>query len=111
MVRKTLCHGTPLLAVERAPDPLVQLFYQYDNRLRVTLDYDLAFYDQIGKQIISTSFPFRMPDMFVVEMKGLEICQQEVKEQLYPFAPRTGPCLKYVHGCCQLGLASSRNYP
>ena len=97
-------------------DPVVMVEYRRehfasaDGRLRVTLDYDLAFYDQTGKQFISTSFPSRMPDMFVVEVKGPESCQQEVKEQLYPFTPRTGPCSKYVHGCCQLGLVPPRNY-
>ena len=96
----------PVVLVEYRRDH----FASADGRLRVTLDYDLAFYDQTGKQFISTSFPFRMPDMFVVEVKGPESCQQEVKEQLYPFTPRTGPCSKYVHGCCQLGLVPPRNY-
>ena len=85
-------------------------FASADGRLRVTLDYDLAFYDQTGKRSVSTSFPFRMPEMFVVEVKGPEDCQQEMKELLYPFAPRMGPCSKYVHGCCQLGLVPPRNY-
>ena len=97
-------------------DPIVMVEYRRehfasaDGRLRLTLDYDLAFYDQTGKRSISTSFQLPMPDMFVVEVKGPESCQQEVKEQLYPFTPRTGPCSKYVHGCCQLGLVPPRNY-
>ena len=97
-------------------DPIVMVEYRRehfasaDGRLRLTLDYDLAFYDQTGKRSISTSFQFPMPDMFVVEVKGPESCQQEVKELLYPFAPRMGPCSKYVHGCCQLGLVPPRNY-
>ena len=100
----------------RRDDPVVLVEYRRehfasaDGRLRVTLDYDLAFYDQTGKRSISTSFPFRMPEMFVVEVKGPEDCQQEMKELLYPFAPRMGPCSKYVHGCCQLGLVPPRNY-
>lgn len=97
-------------------DPIVMVEYRRehfasaDGRLRLTLDYDLAFYDQTGKRSISTSFQLPMPDMFVVEVKGPENCQQEVKELLYPFAPRMGPCSKYVHGCCQLGLVPPRNY-
>ena len=85
-------------------------FASADGRLRVTLDYDLAFYDQTGKQHISTSFPHRMPDMIVLEAKGPQGCHEEIKELLYPFKPRMGPCSKYVHGCCQLGLVPSRNY-
>ena len=97
-------------------DPVVIVEYQRehfvsaDGLLRVTLDYDLNFYDQTGKQSISTSFPFRMSDFLVMEVKGPEESLQEVNELLYPFTPRMGPCSKYVHGCCQLGLVSPRIY-
>jgi hypothetical protein len=100
----------------RRSEPVVLVEYRRehfasaDGRLRVTLDYDLAFYDQTGKRSISTSFPCRLPEMFVVETKGPEDCQREMKELLHPFAPRMGPCSKYVHGCCQLGLVPPRNY-
>ena len=85
-------------------------FASPDGTLRMTLDYDLAFYDQTGKQHISTSFPHRMPEMFVLEAKGPQGEQEEIKELLYPFRPRMGSCSKYVHGCQQLGLVPSRNY-
>jgi hypothetical protein len=48
--------------------------------------------------------------MFVLEAKGPQGFEEEVKELLYPFAPRMGSCSKYVHGCQQLGLVPSRNY-
>lgn len=85
-------------------------FISADGLLRVTLDYNLKFYDQTGKQSISTSFPFLMHDFLVMEVKGPEETLQEVKQLLHPFAPRMGPCSKYVHGCCQLGLVSPRIY-
>ena len=85
-------------------------FISADGLLRVTLDYNLKFYDQTGKQSISTSFPFLMYDFLVMEVKGPEETLQEVKQLLHPFAPRMGPCSKYVHGCCQLGLVSPRIY-
>jgi hypothetical protein len=97
-------------------EPIVMVEYRRehfssaDEQLRATLDYDLAFYDQTGKRAISTSFPCRMPEMFVMEAKGPEAYQQEVKELLYPFKPRAGACSKYVHGCLQLGLVPPRNY-
>lgn len=97
-------------------DPVVIVEYQRehfasaDGLLRVTLDYGLAFYDQTGKRSISTSFPFRMPELLVMEVKGPEENLREVKELLHPFTPRMGPCSKYVHGCCHLGLVPSRNY-
>ena len=85
-------------------------FISADGLLRVTLDYNLKFYDQTGKQSIATSFPFLMHDFLVMEVKGPEETLQEVKQLLHPFAPRMGPCSKYVHGCCQLGLVSPRIY-
>ncbi len=85
-------------------------FISADGALRATLDYDLTFYDQTGKQFISTSFPFKMPELLVMEIKGPEESLQEVRELLHPFTPRMGPCSKYVHGCCQLGLTSPRVY-
>ncbi len=97
-------------------DPVVIVEYQRehfasaDGLLRATLDYGLTFYDQTGKCSISTSFPFRMPELLVIEVKGPEGSLREVKELLHPFTPRMGPCSKYVHGCCQLGLVPPRNY-
>ena len=103
-------------ALLRRCDPVVLVQYQRehfasaDGRLRATLDYDLTFYNQIGKRRISTAFPNRMPEMFLVEVKCPEGDQREVQDMLHPMAPRQRPCSKYVHGCCQLGLASPRNY-
>ena len=100
----------------RRSEPIVLVEYRRehfastDKSLRVTLDYDLKFYDQTGKRSISTSFPCRMPGMFVVEVKGPQAYHTEVKELLHPFAPRAGACSKYVHGCRQLGLVPPRNY-
>jgi len=85
-------------------------FISADGLLRITLDYNLKFYDQTGKQSIFTSFPLLMHDFLVMEVKGPEENLQEVKELLHPFSPRMGPCSKYVHGCCQLGLVSPRIY-
>lgn len=102
-------------SLERS-EPIVMVEYRRehfssaDKQLRATLDYDLAFYNQTGKQFISTSFPCRMPEMFVMEVKGPEGSHTEVKELLYPFKPRMGSCSKYVHGCLQLGLIPPRNY-
>ena len=100
----------------RRSEPIVLVEYKrehfasIDKSLRVTLDYDLKFYDQTGKRFISTSFPCRTPEMFVVEVKGPQAYHTEVKELLHPFAPRARACSKYVHGCRQLGLVPPRNY-
>jgi len=103
-------------ALLRRCDPVVLVQYQRehfasaDGRLRATLDYDLTFYNQIGKSRISTAFPNRMPEMFLVEVKCPEGDQREVQDLLHPMAPRQSPCSKYVHACCQLGFASPQNY-
>ncbi len=79
-------------------------FASSDGSLRVTLDYDLAFYDQTGRRYINTSFPHRLDGLVVVEGKTPVGQERELKRLLYPLALRVGRCSKYVHGCRLLGL-------
>ena len=79
-------------------------FAARDGGLRVTLDYDLAFYDQTGRQFIYTSFPYRMHSLVVLEGKAPIGRESELRELFYPFTPRMGRCSKYVHGCRSLGF-------
>ncbi len=79
-------------------------FAARNSPLRVTLDYDLVFYDQTGKDRISTSFPQSMAGSVVIEGKAPPGHEQDVREFLYPLAPRISPCSKYFHGCQHLGL-------
>jgi VTC domain-containing protein len=82
-------------------------FASVDGSLRVTLDYDLAFYDQTGRTTVNTSFPHRLPNLIVVEGKTPVGRERELKELLYPLSLRAGRCSKYVHGCRLLGLIPS----
>ncbi len=75
-----------------------------DDGLRITLDYDLTYYDQTGRHRISTSFPRRLEGLLVLEGKTPIGREAELRRWLHPFSPRVGRCSKYVHGCCQLGL-------
>lgn len=75
-----------------------------DDGIRITLDYDLTYYDQTGRHLISTSFPRRLDGLVVLEGKTPIGRERELRNWLHPFAPRVGRCSKYVHGCCQLGL-------
>ena len=75
-----------------------------DDGLRITLDYDLTWYDQSGRRTISMYFPQRLEDLVVVEGKTPVGREGELRQWLYPFTPRAGRCSKYVRGCCQLGL-------
>ena len=79
-------------------------FVSGDGALRATLDFDLCFYDQTGKQRINTSFARRMPDLVVLEVKAAPERVVELRELLFPLNPRVGRCSKYVHACRALGL-------
>lgn len=79
-------------------------FESSDGRLRITLDYDLAFYSQSGKTTVNTSFPHHLPSLVVIEGKTPVGCEHELKQLLYPLTLRVGRCSKYVHGCRLLGL-------
>ncbi len=82
-------------------------FVSHDGDLRATLDFDLAFYDQTGKQRINTSFARRLPEMVVLEVKAAPERVVELRELLFPLNPRVGRCSKYVHACRALGLIGS----
>ncbi len=92
------CEPTVLVEYQR------EHFASDDGALRVTLDYDITFYDQTGKSRISTSFPCRLERLVVIEGKtpiGREI---ELPQLFYPFRVRATRCSKYVQGCRALGL-------
>ena len=78
-------------------------FVSDDGSLRVTLDYDLTFYDQLGRQSISTDFACRMDDLVVLEGKLPVGRETDLRRLLQPFAARANRCSKYVHGCRLLG--------
>lgn len=79
-------------------------FASDDGCCRLTLDYDLAFYDQTCKARISTVFPQRLPHLIVVEGKSPIGREAELRRWLFPLQARVGRCSKYVHGCHLLGL-------
>lgn len=79
-------------------------FASIDGRLRSTIDYDLKYYDQTGKQTISLRFPHSKPDFIVLEGKTPVGSESELREMFYPLQLRAQRCSKYVHGCAMLGL-------
>lgn len=93
----------------RYSEPIVIVQYHRehfatDDGLRITLDSRLAYYDQTGRQKISTSFARRLEGLVVLEGKTPVGREADLRQWLHPFSPRVGRCSKYVHGCCQLGL-------
>jgi len=99
VVRDVLRYREPIVIVQYNRE-----HFTSDDGLRITLDYDLAFYDQTGRQTISTSFPKRLTGLVVLEGKIPLGRESELRHWLHPLSPRVGRCSKYVHGCCQIGL-------
>ncbi|MHB8969404.1 MAG: polyphosphate polymerase domain-containing protein [Pirellulaceae bacterium] len=79
-------------------------FASDDGCLRVTLDYDMTYYNQMGKERISTVFPRRQERLVVVEGKTPIGREVELRQLFYPLSARVSRCSKYVHGCHLLGL-------
>ena len=56
-----------------------------DDGLRLTLDYDLSYYDQTGRSMISTTFPNRLEGLLVLEGKTPVGREGELRRWLHPF--------------------------
>lgn len=81
-------------------------FISWDRQIRLTIDYDLAFYDQCGKSGFSAGFPLRLPEVVVLEGKGPVGTEGRLRDLLFPLQVRAARFSKYVHGCDALGLVS-----
>ncbi len=99
----------PLLARYCEPTVLVRYdrehFTSADGTLRATIDYHVTYFDQTGKQFISTSFGQPHEGLVVLEGKTPVGRQHELRSLLHPLGARVGRCSKYVYGCLALGLA------
>lgn len=96
----------------QSPEPVMIVQYKrehfasHDGSLRVTLDYDLTYYDQTGRRSISTDFRRRFDPLVVLEGKTPVGRERELVRLLFPLSGRAGRCSKYVYGCQLLGLIS-----
>ncbi len=99
LIRDLTTNSEPIVIVQYNRE-----HFTSDDGLRMTLDYDLTYYDQTGRQMISTSFPRRFEGLVVLEGKTPIGREAELRRWLHPFSPRVGRCSKYVYGCCRLGL-------
>lgn len=102
--------------VLRRTDPVALVEYKRrhyvsrDGGIRITLDYDLAFYDQTGRLMPCADWPVREPGLVVVEGKTPPNRHSELSSLLYPFSPRPGRSSKYVLACRTLGLIPRSDY-
>jgi len=82
-------------------------FVTPDGRVRLTIDYDLACYDQLGKSRISTTFPARLREFAVLEAKVAVNDASQLASIWSPLALRASRCSKYVTSCRQFGHINS----
>lgn len=78
--------------------------FEVEDGLRITLDYDLAYYDQTGRRMISASFPKPLEGLVVLKGKTPPGREAELRRWLHPFSPRATRCSKYVYGCSMIGV-------
>jgi len=77
-----------------------------DLGLRMTLDYDLVFYDMSGQVRPALGFGVPMPSLALIEAKSVPPAPANLSRLLQPVAKRASRCSKYVHGCAQVGRIS-----
>ena len=102
-VPSLLTHSEPVVLVEYRREH----FHARHSPVRLTIDYDIAYYTQLGKRGLSNSFRQPLHDAVVVEAKTPLTGQRELRQLLHPFAARPTRSSKYVNGCRMLGLIVS----
>ncbi len=98
-----LANPEPIIVVEYRREHFASL----DGLLRVTIDYDLTFYRQYGRQQLKLEFPCRMDRLAVLEGKTPIGSERELRDMFFPLTMRAARCSKYVHGCRLVGLIPS----
>ncbi|MFP6619631.1 MAG: polyphosphate polymerase domain-containing protein [Pirellulaceae bacterium] len=89
--------------------PIVLVEYQrehfmcQDLGLRLTLDYDLMFYDQAGFLRPELGMGISLPGLALIEAKSVPPAPRDLSRLLQPLGQRVSRCSKYVHGCAQIG--------
>lgn len=86
-----------------------QHFIDGASGLRMTLDYEIAAYEQLGLRRPARRFAATLDDLVVVEVKGHPIEADRVRELLYPLTPRRARCSKYVSACARLGWVDAED--
>jgi hypothetical protein len=83
-------------------------FVARDSQLpiRITLDYDIAGYDQIGARYVLARFGMPLHDQVVLEVKCSVGAEKNVRRAIYPLSPRLSRFSKYALSCRQLQLTA-----
>lgn len=100
-----LKYPEPILIVEYKREHFISPF---DKTIRVTLDYDITFYDQTYAVKPKFQFGSSMDNIAILECKiPAEFQQKKVQSLLYPLILRPSRSSKYVYGCHYLNLVNS----
>ena len=78
-----------------------------EGSTRLTLDYDLKFFPQIGRRRLSRCFPEALPDVVIIESKSEANDSLSLCRALAPLRTRPSRFSKYVIGCQRLGYVST----
>lgn len=98
------------LHTDTAPVVLVEYkrehFAHHSGKVRLTLDYDLRFYPQLGRRSLSRRFAEYLPGVTLIECKGSAQDMALLDSVLKPLRTRASRFSKYVIGCQRLGYAA-----
>ena len=83
-------------------------FVSYDEKLRLTLDYGLTFFDQRPFQQAQLLHRIAQPDFVILECKTAPGSEAQLREVLYPLQLRITRSSKYVSGCSMIGALKNR---
>ena len=101
-------------ALMRRPDPILiseyrrEYFQEYHSPVRITLDFDITYYDQSGRRRPAKKFGVRTPEWVIIEGKAPVGEESRLRRLLFPLQPQVTRSSKYVMGCQRLRLASAK---
>ena len=101
-----------LLARDTEPIVLVEYrrehFALRDGDARLTLDYDLRFFPQLGRHRLSRRFAEPLPGVVLIEWKSGVDAVVSLPRTLAPLRARAARFSKYVTGCQRLGYVNTQ---
>jgi hypothetical protein len=103
----------PREALMRRPEPVLiseykrEYFREHYSPVRITIDFDITYFDQSGRRRPGKKFGVRTPEWVIVEGKAPVGEELRLRRLLFPLQPRVTRSSKYVMGCQRLGLAAA----
>ncbi|MFT7618434.1 MAG: putative membrane protein [Planctomycetota bacterium] len=76
------------------------------TNVRITLDYNIRFYPQLGKRTYNLSFPERLSGLVLLECKTDLGEEREIFRAIAPLGARQTRFSKYISACNKLGYAT-----